>query len=197
MEIERTIITYDDFPSLISKFVQFIKKNNPVSLFNGMSDQDIKELTFGENVYQLEQAHYASHDFLVKIIDNKLLFQVQYDNTTLEVGYVPADEQIKSILKQKYKLSIGFIGGKFKKIVTDSNGQESVQQFFEPITLKLVFSYKEPTPQKSKETTTSKTKSTEYHQTIGMWTKRFLTVLVISAGIIALFLILLGLFVDL
>jgi hypothetical protein len=101
MEIERTIIKSDDFPSLISKFAQSVKDTKPNSFFNGMSDKDIKELTFGEKIYQLEQATYVSSELSVKIIENKLYFQINPNkNSTYVFGYIPIDEQIKSILNK-------------------------------------------------------------------------------------------------
>ncbi|MGQ2374842.1 hypothetical protein [Companilactobacillus zhachilii] len=184
MEIERTIIKSDDFPSLISKFAQSVKDTKPNSFFNGMSDKDIKELTFGEKIYQLEQATYVSSELSVKIIENKLYFQINPNkNSTYVFGYIPIDEQIKSILNKKYGLGIMLTGGKFKKVVTDSNGVESVQQFFEPLDLKAIFSYKE-TP-----STIDKNQS----DSLSAGIKQLLIVLGISGAIIIGIIFILGL----
>lgn len=149
-----------------------------------MSDKDIKELTFGEKIYQLQQATYVSSDLSVKIIENKLFFQISPNkDSTFVFGYIPIDEQIKSILNKKYDLGITITGGKLKKVVTDSNGIESVQQFFEPLNLEVVFSYKETPP------TINNNQSDSLRTRI----KQLLIVLTISGAIIIGLIFILGL----
>ncbi|WCG36368.1 hypothetical protein [Companilactobacillus farciminis] len=139
-DFEKTVVTNDNLPKLLSKWTRYLKDSEPESLFDGMSNNDIKEQTFGEKVYQLDSLGFVTMGLIPNVKDNKLFLTSNFNNgTNIDFGYVDMDEDVKSALDQKYNLTLIPQGGKYKQVITDEDGTQSVKQFFEPVSLKLRF----------------------------------------------------------
>lgn len=144
VDFERQVVTNDNLPKLFSEWTQYLKITEPYALFDDMSNNDIKEQTFGEKIYQLDSLGFLTMGIKTSIKDNRLFLTSDFDNgTNISFGYVEMDDSIRKILKQDYDLSLVSSGGKYKQVVTSKEGTQSVKQFFEPITLKLLFKSQE------------------------------------------------------
>lgn len=150
VDFEKQVVTNDNLPKLFSEWTQYLKITEPYALFDDMSNNDIKEQTFGEKIYQLDSLGFLTMGIKTSIKDNRLFLTSDFDNgTNISFGYVEMDDFIRKILKQDYNLRLVSSGGKYKQVVTSKEGTQSVKQFFEPITLKLLFKSQDKPQEKS------------------------------------------------
>jgi len=157
IDFKRPVVTNNNLPKLFSAWTQYLKIDEPYSLFNDMSNNDIKEQTFGEKIYQLDHFGFTTMGLKTSLKDNKLILTSDFDNHTsiIEFGYVTIDTNVKEELSKNYYLTLVPSGGKYKQVITNNDGVQTVKQFFEPIKLELEFGTEKPV-KKIIDTTKSK-----------------------------------------
>lgn len=137
-------VTTDNHEDTVKNFI--VELQNWVEredLYGGLTNQDILEYHYDEEVYQFGQSPLSSYDVktLITYKNNHYQVTLQFRNgKTFNIGTITDDGQLNEHLsKSNCEPRIFILGGRYKRVVVDKEGSDHIKSFRKPYEFQIKF----------------------------------------------------------
>ncbi|PMD67831.1 hypothetical protein [Companilactobacillus nuruki] len=137
-----------DTRTFIQEYINYVRDVNPEDIYEGLNNKQIIGNKFIFKMYQLENLDLANVDLHIE--NNRVFVLARFWNSQIiNIGSIPLSGSLKIILNQEFYPILKITGGKYKKVVTDTYGEDTIVDDFEPYQLTLEIHKADQTTYKS------------------------------------------------
>ena len=136
--LKKEITLTEDATPFIENYIPYVHSLNPVDLYEGKKDKQILKNKFIFQIYQLTNLDLANVS--LDLTDKNINVLARFGGSeAIKLGSLPINDEIRELISQGTYPYLRVIGGNYKKVVTNEDDKDVIEDCSEPYGIILEF----------------------------------------------------------
>lgn len=140
----------EDATPFIEQYIDYVRALNPHDLYEGMKDKQILKNKFIFEIHQLKNLDLANINFDMKT-DHINVTACLWDSKPVNLGELPLSAEYRRYIAQGAYPTLKITGGNYKKVVTNDDDKDVIEDHVEPYGIILELHEADTTDYRSKK----------------------------------------------